>query len=134
MANIESVPSMGAETLPANAGTLVRGTQWGIETTLSGYIIQDINVNESRVTDVTQDQKGAVVSELDYDKRWDLSFTAIGGDGTEGTPAALEHGKIDFSLLNAKWKIDTCTYVGSYQDKKKWSVTAHKTQHFPAQA
>ena len=132
MANIESVPSMGAETLPANAGALVRGTQWGIDTTLSGYIIQDININESRVTDVTRDQKGAVVSELDYDKRWELTFTAIGGDGTEGTPTAFEPGKIDFNLVGKTWKIDTCTYVGSYQDKKKYSVTAHKTTHWPA--
>lgn len=40
---------------PANAGTLIRDAQWGIDATLSGYIIQDVTINTSRTTDPTQD-------------------------------------------------------------------------------
>ena len=67
---IQSEPSMNDTTNPASAGTLIRGSQWGIDSTLSGFIIQDVQINEERVTDTTQDQKGAVVSQLDYDSHW----------------------------------------------------------------
>ena len=36
---IESEPSMNGTTNPASAGTLIRGEQWGIDATLSGFII-----------------------------------------------------------------------------------------------
>ncbi len=39
---IESVPSMGTATHPADAGDLISGAQWGIDATLSGFIIQDV--------------------------------------------------------------------------------------------
>ena len=41
---------------------------WGIDAVLNGFIIQSANVTCSRITDPTQDQKGAVISELDYDQ------------------------------------------------------------------
>ena len=59
---IQSEPSVNGVTLPTNAGTLIRGDQWGIDATLSGFIIQDVTINETRVTDDTLDQKGALVS------------------------------------------------------------------------
>ena len=59
---IQSEPSVNGVTLPANAGTLIRTAQWGIDSALSGYIIQDVQINHSRLTDDTQDQKGALVS------------------------------------------------------------------------
>lgn len=42
-------------TLPSNAGTLIRDSQWGIDATLSGYIIQNVSVQKSRVYDETYD-------------------------------------------------------------------------------
>lgn len=40
MANfIQSTPSMGNATLPATAGQMIRSAQWGIDNTLSGWII-----------------------------------------------------------------------------------------------
>ena len=47
---------------PDKAGTLIRDEQFGIDATLSGYIIQDVQINCNRITDTTQDQKGAVCS------------------------------------------------------------------------
>ena len=47
---------------PATAGTLIRDEQFGIDATLSGYIIQDVQITCNRITDTTQDQKGAVCS------------------------------------------------------------------------
>lgn len=37
---VESVPSLGTQgTKPANAGTLIRQEEWGIDNTLSGFIV-----------------------------------------------------------------------------------------------
>ena len=134
MAEIVSSPSLGGGTLPANAGDLIREPDWGIDATLSGYIIQNLTINNSRITDETQDQKGATVSELDYDERWDCSFTAIGGDGTEGTPAPLQPGQIDFTFANHKWKVDSCNYTGTYNGKKSYQVNMHRFKNFPPES
>ena len=120
--------------IPQTAGGIIRKEQYGIDATLSGFIIQDVNISEERITDTTQDQKGAVVSQLDYDTHWSMSMTVIGGDGTEtGGPAGLKPGDIDFEWAGKKWKITSVTYAGSYQDKKKYTISAERWTNFPAQ-
>ena len=131
---IESEPSMNGTTNPASAGSLIRGSQWGIDATLSGFIIQDVQISEERITDDTLDQKGALVSQLDYDSRWNGSMTVIGGDGSEdGSVGGLQVGATDFEWAGKKWKITNITYQGAYNDKKKYSVTFFRAKNFPAQ-
>lgn len=132
---IQSEPSMNGTTNPTNAGTLIRGSQWGIDATLSGFIIQDVQISEERVTDDTLDQKGALVSQLDYDSRWNGSMTVIGGDGSEdGSVGGLQVGDTTFEWAGHKWKITNITYQGTYNDKKKYSVTFFRARNFPAQS
>ena len=137
---IQSVPSMGDATLPTNAGDLIRGDElgeWGIDNVLANCIIQSENITESRVTDITQDQKGAVVSELDYDARWDMTLTLIGDSSklpVTGDETAFTVGDTTFTYAGKKWKIDSCAYTGTYNAKKQYTVTAHRTKHFPAQS
>lgn len=50
---IQSIPSMGEATHPTNAGELIRTSQWGIDATLSGYIVQDVNIQKEVITDTT---------------------------------------------------------------------------------
>lgn len=50
---IESVPSMSGTTHPTNAGELIRGDEWGIDSIISNCIIQSEEITESRMTDVT---------------------------------------------------------------------------------
>lgn len=51
---IESVPSLGNQgTKPDTAGSLIRTDQWGIDDTLSGYIIQDVQITSERISDPT---------------------------------------------------------------------------------
>lgn len=127
---IQSSPSLSGGTLPANAGELVRGAEWGIDNTLSGFIIQSEDITEEVITDTTQDQKGAVVSQLDYDKHWTLNLGVIGD-----TEAALpEVGDTAFSYDGKTWKVTNVTYTGAYNDKKKWSIAAERWYNFPAQA
>lgn len=59
---INSEPSLNGTTVPTNAGMLIREAEWGIDNTLSGFIVQSEDITEERITDTTQDQKGAVVS------------------------------------------------------------------------
>ena len=126
---IKSEPSMNGVTQPANAGSLIRGDEWGIDNTLTGFIVQSEDIAEEVIQDVTQDQKGAVVSELDYDKHWTLTLGLIGD-----TDAALpEVGDITFTYAGAKWKVNSVTYTGAYNDKKKFSVVAERWINFPAQ-
>lgn len=129
---IQSEPSVNGTTLPGNAGTLIRTDQWGIDSTLTGFIIQDVSIAEEAITDVTQDQKGAVVSELDYDKRWTGTMTVIGGDGSEdGSVGSLSVGDTTFSWANKTWKIDNITYRGNYQSKKMYDISFHRNVNFP---
>ena len=138
MANfIQSTPSMGNSTLPATAGQMIRGAQWGIDNVLSGFIIQSEDITRSVITDPTQDQKGALVSELDYDETWSLVLNVIGGTGGSGDctedTALPQVGDTTFAYAGHKWKVDGVAYQGSFADKKKYTITAHRNKQFPAQ-
>lgn len=125
---IQSSPSIGNGPLPDNAGDLIRTEEWGIDNTLSGFIIQSEEIAEEAITDTTQDQKGAVVSQLDYDKHWTLTLGLI-GDTTAPLP---EVGDIEFSYAGHNWKVTNVSYAGAYNDKKKWTITAERWYNFPA--
>lgn len=135
MAKIESVPSMGGTTLPTNAGELIRGEEWGIDNTLADCIIQSENITEEAITDQTQDQKGAVVSELDYDHHWTLSLTLLCDSAKApitGTGSAFDVGDYTMTYANNKWKVKTVAYTGSYNAKKQYVITAERWTNFPA--
>lgn len=138
MATIQSEPSLNGTTHPTNAGTLIRGAQWGIDNTLSGWIIQSEDISQENITDTTQDQKGAVVSQLDYDHHYTLTLNIIGGtggsgDGTEDSKLP-DIGETSFSYAGHKWKVNGVQYAGSYQDKKKYVITAERWTNFPSQS
>ena len=132
---IESVPSMDGTTHPTDAGSLIRGPEWGIDNLLADCIIQTENITESRVTDQTQDQKGAVVSELDYDAKWDLSLTLIGDSSklpVTGDSTAIAVGDTTFSYGGHKWKVSQVKYTGTYNGKKSSTVTGYRYKNFTA--
>lgn len=132
---IQSEPSVNGTTKPADAGTLIRTSQWGIDATLSGFIIQDVQITEERITDTTQDQKGAVVSQLDYDQHWTMEMTVIGGDGSEdGSVGSVQAGDTAFTWAGHKWKITNVQYTGNYADKKRYRISAERWTNFPKQS
>lgn len=136
---IKSVPSMDGTTKPEGAGNLIRQEEWGIDHTIDDFIIQNESINEEVITDTTQDQKGAVVSQLDYDKHWTLTFDVIGDTahvsqalgGTVAGDGTFVAGDVQFFYGNVPWKIMSVNYAGAYNDKKKWSVTAERWVNFP---
>ena len=128
---IQSEPSMNGTTLPTNAGELIRSAEWGIDNTLTGFIVQSEDIAEEVIKDQTQDQKGAIVSELDYDKHWTLSLTIIGD--TEAEETLPKAGDMSFQYGGHTWKITNVTYTGSYNAKKQWKISAERWTNFPAQ-
>ena len=134
MATFIETNSLSTNTKPRDAGTLIRDAQWGIDATLSGYIIQSVSTNHTRTYDTTQDQKGATVSELDYDENWDVTLTVIGGNGSETGDLEGVVGDTDFMWDNKKWKVRSCTYNGSYNAKKQYTISIWRAKNFPAQA
>ena len=122
-------------TTPTNAGTLIRDSQWGIDATLSGYIIQNVSISKTRVYDETYDQKNSLVSELDTDEQWTVSMTVIGGDGNEdATIPGITVGDTAFEFNGKKWKVRSCTYNGTYNDKKSYSLELFRSTNFPQQS
>ena len=132
-------PSNGSSgTFPETAGTMIKQAQFGIDNTLSGWIIQSESITREAITDTTQDQKGAVVSQLDYDEHFTLTLNMIGGtggtgDGTEDTKLP-ELGDTSFEYAGKKWKVTNVTYNGSYQDKKSYTLVAERWHQFPSQS
>ena len=123
------------ETTPTNAGTLIRDQQWGIDATLSGYIIQNVSISKTRVYDETYDQKNSLVSELDTDEQWTVSMTVIGGDGNEdATIPGITVGDTAFEFNGKKWKVRSCTYNGTYNDKKSYTLELFRSTNFPQQS
>lgn len=121
-------------TVPTDAGSLIRDAQYGIDATLSGYIIQNVSVQKARVYDETYDQKNSLVSELDTDEQWTATMTVIGGDGNEdATIPGITVGQTDLQWNGSKWKVRDVTYNGTYNDKKSYSVTLFRSTNFPAQ-
>lgn len=132
---IQSEPSVNGVTKPTDAGSLIRTSQWGIDATLSGYIIQDVQITSERISDPTQDQKGATVSILDYDEHFSGTMTVIGGDGSEdGTIPGIETGMIDFEWAGKKWKVTGVQYTGSYQNKKRYQISFERYVNWPPQS
>ena len=135
MANFIQTPELSKTLKPTTAGEIIRADQYGIDATLDNYIIQNVSISKSRVTDDTYDQKNALVSQLDVDERWDGQMTVIGGDGDENADlAGLEVGDMTFSWNDQLWKITGVSYNGVYNDKKSYTVTFFRTTNFPTAA
>lgn len=83
------------------------------------------------MTDTTQDQKGAVVSQLDYDEHFTLTLGVI-GDTAKEPPATA--GDIAFEYGGAKWKVQSVTYNGEYNAKKRYTITAERWHNWPSQS
>lgn len=135
MAEIISAPSLNGTTLPANAGSIIRTEEFGIDNVLADCIIQNESITQERITDTTQDQKGAVVSQLDYDEHQTLNLTVLCDSAKApitGSGSSFKPGQTDMSYNNTTWKITSVQYQGAYNDKKKYTITAERWKNFPA--
>lgn len=136
MATFIQTDELNGTKVPSSATGILKDG-WGIDATLAGFIIQNMTVTRARTTDQTQDQKGAVIGELDYDEREDLTLDVIGNTSSSTTDmenallTGATVGDTAFSFNGKTWKIDNVTFTGTFNDKKKWQITAHRYVNFP---
>ena len=121
-------------TVPSQTGVMGYSA-WGIDDVLSGFIVQSEDYTEDRMTDQTQDQKGRVVYDLDYDRHWTCTLQVI-GTGTLPTVGATDFQwpESEGSVTKKNWKVQSINYNGSYNDKKKYTINLERWQNYPANA
>ena len=128
---------VAGNTIPATAGSIINKEQYGIDFLFPGYIVQSATITQSLTEDITQDQKNAIVSRLDLDHIYDATVEVIGGSSEDGTLSAsggnIEVGDIAYSFAGHNWKVTGVTYNGSFQDKKRYTVTLQRSTNFPAE-
>lgn len=119
--------------VPTSANTMVSDASWGINEVLSGFIIQSEDYTEDRSTDQTQDQKGRVVYDLDYDRHYTCTLQVI-GNGTLPTVGDTTFSWKESPAASTKknWKVQSVNYNGSYNDKKKYTINLERWQNYPA--
>ena len=121
---------------PTDAASRISEASWGIDSDLTGFIIQSEDYTEDRVTDQTQDQKGRVIYDLDYDRHFTCTLQVIGNGALTGT---LSVGSTSFNWRQSpslsapvNWKVQSVTYNGSYNDKKKYTINLERWAHYPS--
>ena len=129
---------VAGNTIPATAGSIINKEQYGIDFLFPGYIVQSATITQSVNEDITQDQKNSIVSRLDLDHIYDATVEVIGGSTEDGTLSSsggnIEVGDIAYSFAGHNWKVTGVTYNGSFQDKKRYTVTLQRSTNFPAEA
>ena len=128
---------VAGNTIPATAGSVINKEQYGIDFLFPGYIVQSATITQSVNEDITQDQKNSIVSRLDLDHIYDATVEVIGGSTEDGTLSSsggnIEVGDIAYNFAGHNWKVTGVTYNGSFQDKKRYTVTLQRSTNFPAE-
>lgn len=129
---------VAGNTIPATAGSIITKDQYGIDFLFPGFIVQSATITQSVAEDITSDQKNAIVSRLDLDHIYDATVEVIGGSTEDGTLSAsggnIEVGDIAYNFAGKNWKVTGVTYNGSFQDKRRYTVTLQRSTNFPAQS
>lgn len=110
-------------------------SQRGVSNTLAAadYVVETETITEANRAEEVPNQDGAIVNELDYDKRYDLSLTCHSSKASQ-TAAPATVGAVDFDYAGAKWKVDNVQEAGSYNGLRRWTIAAHRYTGFPKQS
>ena len=129
---------VAGNTIPATAGSVINKEQYGIDFLFPGYIVQSATITQSVNEDITQDQKNSIVSRLDLDHIYDATVEVIGGSTEDGTLSAsggeIQVGDIAYNFAGHNWKVVGVTYNGSFQDKKRYTVSLQRSSNYPPES
>lgn len=118
--------------------TDISGSLRGISNTLDGFVVENEEFNETPVQEDFDDQNGARADEKVYDTRVDLNLTVYGktaeADIEKVLTAIQNSGGKKISYASKIWKVDSCREAGTYNARRRWTITAHRYDNFPAQA
>ena len=107
-------------TTPASAST----ETYGIAETLTGYTIESATLTHTPQVEEVRDQKNALINEIKYDTLDELKLVMRG----ETKPTA----GTDITYNNVKYRISQVEDAGSYNGLRRFTVSAKKTDNFPA--
>ena len=129
---------VAGNTIPATAGSIITKDQYGIDFLFPGFIVQSATITQSLTEDITQDQKNSIVSRLDLDHIYDATVEVIGGSTEDGTLSAsggnIEVGDIAYNFAGHNWKVVSVTYNGSFQDKRRYTVSMTRSTNYPPES
>ena len=78
------------------------------------------------------------MSRLDLDHIYDATVEVIGGSTEDGTLSAqggnIEVGDIAYNFAGHNWKVVSVTYNGSFQDKRRYTVTLQRSTNYPPES
>ena len=121
--------------IPSGAGDIIRKEQYGIDFLFPGFIVQSASITQSVNDDITYDQKNSIVSRLDLDHIYDATVEVIGGSTEDGTLSSttgeIQVGDIAYNFAGHDWKVTSVQYNGSFQDKKRYTVTLQRSTNYP---
>lgn len=118
----------------------ISGSPRGITNTLSGFVIESETITETPVQEDFDDQTGARADEQVYDTRYDLRLTVYGASASAAITSVVQPfsssdtkqgKKIVYASKN--WKVDNCEEAGTYNGRRRWNISAHRFNNYPAQ-
>lgn len=118
--------------------TGISGSPRGIGNTLTGFVVESEEFNESPMQEDFDDQNGARADEKVYDTRVDLNLTVYGKTAEADISKILtginNSGGKTITYAGKNWKVDSCREAGTYNARRRWTITAHRYDNFPAQS
>lgn len=122
----------------ATVPSSISGSPRGISNTLTGFVVESEEFNETPVQEDFDDQNGARADEQVYDTRKDLTLTVYGASASADISSAMTaistSGGSSITYAGHKWKVDSCREAGTYNGKRRWTITAHRYDNFPPQS
>jgi len=113
----------------------ISGSPRGISNTLTGFVVESEEFNETPVQEDFDDQKGARADEQVYDTRVDLTLTVYGATSQASIDSVLSaianSGGKKITYAQKIYKVDSCREAGTYNGKRRWTITAHRYDNFP---
>lgn len=117
--------------------TGISGSPRGISNTLDGFVVENEEFSESPVQEDFDDQNGARADEKVYDTRVDLNLTVYGKTAAAEISSVLTEiansGGKKITYAGKSWKVDSCREAGTYNGRRRWTITAHRYDNFPTQ-
>ncbi len=126
----------------ATTPTEIKGSPRGITNTLTGFVVENESIVDAPVQEDVPDQNGAQADEIVYDNRKNLNLTVYGATSSasissviEDMPAGYTGKRIKYPSGNGGvyYKVDSVEEAGTYNGRRRWTITGHKFDNFPPQ-
>lgn len=121
----------------ATVPSSISGSPRGIQNTLTGFVVESEEFAPTPVQEDFDDQNGARADERVYDTRRDLTLTVYGASASADISSVLTplspSGGYTMTYAGQVWKVDIPREAGTYSGRRRWTITAHRYDNFPAQ-